>query len=58
MLPFCTLSQSKNTSSPPVQHPAILSILQIFRAPAPGASKECITNTQLQLHITCQYGYM
>lgn len=39
-LPFCTLSQSKNTSSLPLQQPACLSIRQIFKAAAPGDSTQ------------------
>lgn len=36
--PFCTLSQSKYTSSPPRTDPAVLSIREIFRFEAPGDS--------------------
>lgn len=37
-LPFCTLSHSRYTSSPPRTEPAVLSILEIFRLEAPGDS--------------------
>ena len=35
---FCTLSQSRKTSSPPLTLPLVRSRRQIFRVPADGAS--------------------